>query len=103
MTESVNAKELYNRAVACWGPTPQMLMLVEECAELQQSVLHLMRGRTGKETLAEELADVRIMIELVEHVLDIEKLVQDNRETKLNRLLFRVKKSERSTLGEVVP
>lgn len=84
---------LYRQAARLWGADAQMLMLVEECAELAQAVLHLRRGRINKEILAGELADVQIMIEQAMEMFDLGPLVAANKALKLDRLRDRVWKA----------
>jgi len=66
-------KELYEQAMKQWGITLQMVMLMEECAELTQATSKLLRkspycgNYPGKKEdwvyMADEIADVEIMIE----------------------------------------
>lgn len=53
--------EVLNRALITWGKVPQMLQTVEECAELQQALIHHIRGRATAQDVAGEVADVLIM------------------------------------------
>jgi len=45
-----------------WGEAAQYDQAVEECAELITTLKHLRRGRTDETAVAEELADVYLMI-----------------------------------------
>ena len=76
---------IYQQALAKWGDDAQMEMSVEECAEWTVAVKHYKRGRVGKEKLAEELADNRIMQEQMIEVVG-RKLYNAALTAKLDRL-----------------
>ena len=50
------------RAVDCFGETSQLIVAVEECSELQKEITKYIRGKRCPENIAEEIADVLIMI-----------------------------------------
>lgn len=50
-------------AIRVYGPGAQREQLAEECAELIVAISHFRRGRIGHAELAEEMADVEIMID----------------------------------------
>lgn len=76
---------LYERAVEKWGLSLQLGMLTEECAELIQAVNKYNRGK-GIDNLVEEIADVEIMTEQINHVMYLKYMVQKVKEQKLQRL-----------------
>lgn len=55
--------DIYNRALNKYGFTAQRWMLVEECGELLNAISKQERGRTSKQDVITELADVHIMCE----------------------------------------
>lgn len=55
--------EIYLRAIHLWGIQAQKLMVVEEIGELLSALAKETRGRSSKEDIITELADVSIMIE----------------------------------------
>jgi NTP pyrophosphatase (non-canonical NTP hydrolase) len=55
-------RELYEATLTKWGEAAQYDQAVEECAELITTLKHLRRGRTDEMAVAEELADVYLMI-----------------------------------------
>ena len=55
------SESLFRAAVNRWGHASQMVMAMEECAELNVSLAHFIRGRATIEQVAEEIADVEIM------------------------------------------
>jgi len=56
-------------ALERWGTQAQVLMMVEEAAELVVALLHYRRGRATVEQVAEEIADVWIMAHQMRIVL----------------------------------
>lgn len=57
-------RQVARRAVRRWGADKQLRQVQEECGELVAAVNRASRGREGSATnLAEEIADVTIMIE----------------------------------------
>lgn len=64
--------ELYAKALMKWGDQEQILMLAEECCELGVAAHHLYRFMNDDSKLskvAEEIADVEIMIAQMKHAL----------------------------------
>jgi len=55
-------REIYEATLQKWGEAAQYDQAVEECAELITILMHLRRGRTDETAVAEELADVYLMI-----------------------------------------
>ena len=52
------------RALKTWGEQPQMLMVVEEMAELTKEILkNISLGKDNISAIVEETADVEIMLE----------------------------------------
>ena len=85
----MNLKEMYRQAWEKWGDL-QWIMVIEECAELQQAVTKRLRDGDKpivRQHLAEEIADVKIMIEQVEsNDPDLMVAIDVFRERKLARL-----------------
>lgn len=77
---------LYQLSIALWGHQFQMNMAIEEMAELIKDLLKLCRGQRKPEQMAEEVADVQIMLEQLIYMFDISKQVDEWKEKKLERL-----------------
>lgn len=88
---------LYRRALVLWGEKDQWGMVQEECAELIASTSQFLRRRASKWALAEEVADVEIMIEQARLILGT-NLVDAHKEAKLKRLRQRIEDAE-ETVG----
>lgn len=80
--------ELYRSAVAKWGKQLQIDRAIEEMAELTAALVRDGMGRQAN--VAEEIADVRIMLEQLEVIFDVAGEVADFRQKKLARLAGRV-------------
>ena len=82
-----NKVELYKKAIEAWGNASQLLMAVEEMAELTQAISHLLRGRkNNKSEIIEELADVEVMCEQLRVIIDKNDKIDKIKEEKLARL-----------------
>ena len=81
-------KKLYRAAVQKWGLTLQMGMLMEESAELIQATHKVMRTDMPVfwDHLAEEMADVEIMIEQISTMVDWQDLKVKKEQFKLQKL-----------------
>jgi NTP pyrophosphatase (non-canonical NTP hydrolase) len=55
-------RDLYQATLRKWGEAAQYDQAVEECAELITTLKHLRRGRSDETAVAEELADVYLMV-----------------------------------------
>lgn len=82
----VNEKEVYMAALIKWGAGPQITMVFEEMAELQKELCKELRGNGFLGNIAEEMADVEIMLAQMKELFDIEKTVEHYKEQKLERL-----------------
>ena len=60
-------KGIFEAAFAKWGFDSQVLVLAEEASELSASCVRFINHKTGSDKVAEEAADVEIMIEQLRH------------------------------------
>jgi len=86
--DSMEKEELYRKAVEKWGRDNQMLIAIEEASELQKAVIKFMRYRTliYLPDIAEEMADMEIMLEQLKLMLNNGDEVGAKKEEKLKRL-----------------
>jgi NTP pyrophosphatase (non-canonical NTP hydrolase) len=80
--------KLYMKAIEKWGSNAQLGMLQEECAELIQAVSKVMRKQDFSFLkLAEEIADVEIMMEqMIVIYPELTTLKEQYKDRKLGRL-----------------
>lgn len=60
----------YREAVKQWGVDLQVGMVAEECGEMLSALSKFKRGRIKPMELASEIADVRIMLDQVAHIVE---------------------------------
>lgn len=77
-------KEVLTAAIRTFGETHQECLATEECAELIQAINHKHRGR--KHNMAEEIADVEIMLEQLKIINNCRDEVEEIHNQKVNRL-----------------
>lgn len=76
-------RHIYQQALDKWGIEAQVMMAIEECAELITALCHLYRGR--RTNIIEEIADVIIMIEQLSLIFGEEE-IDKAKQIKLARL-----------------
>lgn len=59
----MSEKELYHLALSKYGAEAQTVMVFEEMSELQKELCKHARGADNQEHIAEEIADVLIMLD----------------------------------------
>lgn len=84
-------KELYRIALETWGPDAQTVMVFEEMSELQKELCKHARGKDNQDHIAEEIADVLIMLEQMMILHNCEDLVFQYKQEKKNRLEKRLR------------
>lgn len=90
----MSEKTVFEQAVDKWGPEDRAMLLAEEAGELFAALNHWRRGRGSVARVAEELADLSIVLDQLPYVIasggiDAEKfalMVGRFREQKLTRL-----------------
>lgn len=82
--------EILTGALKKYGANAQIVMVFEEMAELQKELCKYLRGRQNEAEIAEEIADVRIMLDQMELLFGLD--TESIRRKKLDRLSERVNK-----------
>ena len=82
--------EILRAAIAEYGEEAQTKMVLEEMSELQKEICKRWRGKDNIGNIAEELADVEIMLDQLKMILHIEVEVGQYRREKLLRLKERL-------------
>lgn len=80
---------LLNQAIEKFGATEQENLAIEECSELIQAISHKHRGR--EHNIAEEIADVEIMLDQLRIINGCFYEVANIKEIKLERLEERLR------------
>ena len=76
--------KVLKRALNFWGEKAQMLMVVEEMSELTKEILkNINRGKNNIDELAEETADVEIMLEQLKENYNIAEKVEAYKKDKI--------------------
>ena len=88
-----------HEALATFGAEAQTVMVFEEMAELQKELCKHARGKDNRQAIAEEIADVRIMLDQMCILHDCEDLAKVYRTRKLARLYERVKEAREENGG----
>lgn len=94
----MNFQETCRKAVSLWGNQTQLDTAIEEASELIKAICKLKRSGNSLETVsavAEEIADVEIMIEQLKIMLYCYDDVENWKKYKLERLSRRIEEAEK--------
>ena len=83
-------KDVYNNAKATWGIDGQVTKAIEELAELQKELCKFLLDDGIMENIVEEIADVKIMVEQLELILECKDKVKEFKKAKIQRLSDRL-------------
>lgn len=84
-------RKTFCAALSRYGAQAQITMVFEEMAELQEALCRHLRGRViMPEHIAEELADVGIMLDQMAILFELEDEVAQQRAYKVRRLRERI-------------
>ena len=86
--------EICRAALEAFGERAQMTMAVEEMSELAKELCKRCRGRDNVEAIAEEIADVEIMLQQMVILFDCKETVDKSRQYKLERLAGRIEEAK---------
>ena len=78
--------EIYQRLRELNGDTAQLVVAVEELSELTKEITKCLRNKGNIDHLAEEVADVEIMVEQIKLIFNVQDKVKAARQIKLQRL-----------------
>lgn len=98
----MSENEILTTAIRTYGEPAQERQAVEECSELIQAICHKHRGR--KHNIAEEIADVEIMLEQLKIINCCRNEVKAIRQFKIERLYKNLQNANRCICcGEIIP
>lgn len=86
-------RKIFCAALSRYGAQAQITMVFEEMVELQDALCKFLRGRVDNDTLAniaEEIADVGIMLDQMAIEFEVEDAVAEQRAFKVRRLWDRL-------------
>ena len=78
--------EIYKRLREQNGDSAQLVVAIEELSELTKEITKCLRNKGNIDLLAEEVADVEIMVEQVKLIFNVQDKVEAARQIKLQRL-----------------
>jgi hypothetical protein len=93
--EGVSGDEICRAALEAFGERAQVTMAIEEMSELTKELCKRCRGRDNVEAIAEEIADVEIMLQQMVMLFDCAGQVETFRRYKLERLAGRIEEVRR--------
>lgn len=95
-------KVIYEKAITHYGMRSQVWMAVEEMSELLKELAKLNRPEgTTSSKLADEIADVTVMLEQLRIMFGVNELVQDRIDYKVKRLAQRIKEDQEGRHGRL--
>ncbi len=83
-------KAVYVSAIEKWGIDAQSCMAIEEMSELTKEICKIRRGKNDPDALADEIADVTIMLEQLRLMFGMNELVCQHMDAKIARLKSRL-------------
>ena len=83
-------KEILETALSVYGSEIQRIVAIEELSELQKELCKSIRGQTDKQHIAEEIADVQIMMEQMMILYELHYYVASWKQKKMDRLRDRL-------------
>ena len=94
----MDAKKIISDAIQTYGKENQLVVACEEMSERQKEITKALRGCGNVWHIAEEIADVEIMLEQLKEIYMLHDLVGTYRAMKLDRLERRInaKRGERA-------
>ena len=82
--------KVYQEAIRRYGVRAQTMMAIEEMSELTKEICKIRRGKADMEALADEIADVTIMLEQLRLIYDLNESVCQHMDMKVRRLADRL-------------
>lgn len=82
----MNKETIYNRLINKFGNENQIVIAIEEMAELQKELTKLLRGNSNLKAISEEITDVEIMIEQLKIIFGNSRDIAKMKNIKLHRV-----------------
>lgn len=87
----MNSNEIISAAIQTYGAPNQIVVAIEELSELQKELCKFLRGESNRDHIAEEIADVSIMLAQLEEIFEIGRRIEYHYAAKMLRLEARIK------------
>ncbi len=87
---TIDENKIYKDALEIFGATSQKIMLLEEMSELTKELCKELRDRGNIDNIAEEVADVEIVLAQIKQIYNISEQVEAQKNYKLNRFSQRM-------------
>ena len=94
LLDEYKEQDIFRSAIETYGEVMQITVAFEEMSELQKELCKYLRGSGSQENIAEEIADVEIMMEQMKMLFNCEAAVLQVREKKVKRLKERMEQKE---------
>lgn len=101
ITTPIEEAGIFAAAIAKWGNQAQVMMVFEEMSELQKELCKNWRGKDNIEQIADEVADVEIMLDQLKMIYEIKDKVREHRAFKVMRLRKRLEDADCHTSDTV--
>ena len=90
MDECIDESAVLSEALDTYGSALQIVVTMEEMSELQKELCKYLRGKYSPASIAEEIADVEIMLEQMKMLFCCADDVRNERRGKVERLKGRL-------------
>ena len=84
----MNERKILGGAISSYGSEIQRVIAIEELSELQKELCKSLRGQTDRQHIAEEIADVQIMLEQMMLLHDCRDDVDEWRRRMLEQMMI---------------
>ena len=91
----MNERQILGRAISFYGSEIQRVVAIEELSELQKELCKSLRSGADRPHIAEEIADVQIVLEQMMMLYECHEDVSIWRHKKVNRLYERLIRDSR--------
>lgn len=89
--ENMTKRDVLEKAIDAFGKDAQLWMVVEEMSELLKEICKFMRGKENQLQIADEMADVLIMLEQLKIICGVQMdLIRERIDYKVDRLRKRL-------------
>lgn len=96
--EYISDAEVLQRALDTYGSALQIVVMMEEMSELQKELCKYLRGKYSPANIAEEIADVEIMLEQMKMLFCCADDVRNERRRKVERLKERLDNGDKESV-----